>query len=316
MSKLIHLEVFRGKVDRESGVISGVNLIRVGPAKGHDMDIDSLTLEQVMKLFPATGLKAKINHRDKSGVRSINGRYKNPRVEDGKIRADWHVLAAHPDTEWLFQLAENQPEDCGISLSCHAFKAYGNDGRQKMRVKSLYSGDLVDDPAANETLLEAGSVDNPEESMELKELSDKLDAFCTKQEKTVTDLSAKMEKFESFAANLGKALGDGADDEPGESKELAAVKKSLTELGTKFETLSETLKTAGQKPAPTAATDTNLSTDAGKTAEEKTLEGKLKSAKEALDKSFGLQKVELAAKYQKDFGDHWKTRLIELEAKK
>jgi len=98
------------------------------------MDIDSLTMDQVMKLFPATGLKAKINHRDSSGVRSINGKYKNPRIEEGKFRADWHVLDKHPDTAWLYQLAEEQPEDCGISLSCHAFTAYGADGRKKMRV--------------------------------------------------------------------------------------------------------------------------------------------------------------------------------------
>lgn len=315
MSKLIHLEVFRGQVDRKNGVIRGVSLIRVGPAKGHEMDIDVVTLENVMKLFPQVGLKAKINHRDNGGVRSINGRFQNPRIEDGHFRADWHVLDAHPDTEWLYQLAENQPEDCGISLSCRAKEIRGTDGRNKMRVTELYSGDLVDDPAANETLLEAGgAVDTKDEGMEIKELAEKFETFCKKQEETITELSAKVNKFDDFAKKLTETLA-GTEEGDSEGKELSAFKEAITELSTKLEAMGETIKTVGQKPAPASGTDTQLS-QGSKTEEEKTLETKLTDAKTQLEKAFGLAKTELAAKFEKEFGSHWKTRLVELQAKK
>ena len=310
MDKILHLEVFTGKVDRENCIIRGVPLISVGTAKGHDMDIDSVTLSQALSLIPATGLKAKINHRDSTGVRSINGRFHSPRMEGSTLRADWHLLKTHADTPWILEMADKQPEDCGISLSCKAGTQVAASGRKVMRIQTLKSADLVDDPAATDSLLEALPVDTESEDMKIEELAE----LVKKTNETVTNLSTKVEGLATFQTELSKVLGKDADEEP-ENKQLAAVTKTLTELSTKFETMAETLKTAGQKPAATGATDTNLSADGGKTAEEKILEGKLKDAKTKLEASFGIAKVELASKYEKDFGPHWKTRLVELEAK-
>jgi hypothetical protein len=150
------LDRLSGRVDHENHIIRGVSLMRIGPAKGHDMTVDRTTLEQVKALIPSVGLKAKVNHRDASGVMSLNGRMKNPRIVGENLRADWHLTPGRSNTADILSIAEYQPEDAGISLTCHTTKER-RDGINYMRVSSLTSADLVDDPAANESLLSSSS---------------------------------------------------------------------------------------------------------------------------------------------------------------
>ncbi len=148
----IRTELSTNCIDWDASVIRGVSLLTAGPLTGHDMEADSVTLKQVLDLIPPAGLKAKLNHRDATGVLSINGRFKNPRIVGGKLRADWYLNPKLDTTPKVMALAEHQPEDAGISLTCKTTKER-KDGKNYMRVSGLKSADLVDDPAGNESLL-------------------------------------------------------------------------------------------------------------------------------------------------------------------
>jgi hypothetical protein len=156
-SDSIVLEKLTGRVDRDNHIIRGVSLLTAGPLTGHDMEADHDTLRQALGLIPTNGLKAKLNHRDATGVLSINGKFKNARIEGNHLRADWHLNPAMDTTPKVLALAEFQPEDAGISFRSVTTRERKN-GKTYMRMTGpLKSADLVDDAAGNESLFSADS---------------------------------------------------------------------------------------------------------------------------------------------------------------
>ena len=62
-----------GTVDREKGIISGVSVITIGPAKGHGVKIDHRSLETVKQVadeFKA-GVKFRFRHRKADEYQSV-----------------------------------------------------------------------------------------------------------------------------------------------------------------------------------------------------------------------------------------------------
>ena len=95
------------KVDRETGVISGVSVISVGEAKGHGMFVDGTTLEQV-KLSAEQhedGVKVKTDHW--SGFNGIVGVIKNFSIDGDKLRGDLHLLENHEACDLVDSPAAN-----------------------------------------------------------------------------------------------------------------------------------------------------------------------------------------------------------------
>jgi len=143
----------KGEVNREQGIIFAVSLIEMGVAKGHNLIIDQVTLQQVMDKSQVydNGLKVKLNHG--SGVEAICGRIKNIRVLGDKCVGDFHLLKSHPRYDLILEMAELQPDTFGMSVAFQGNPEPVPTGLAA-RVDEIFSCDLVCEPAATEALFE------------------------------------------------------------------------------------------------------------------------------------------------------------------
>lgn len=198
------------KVDRESGVISGVSVISVGEAKGHGMFVDATTLEQVKLSAEAheDGVKVKTDHW--SGFNGIVGLIKNFQIEGDKLRGDLHLLENHEAREKVLEMAEKMPSQFGISISFSGeaeTKPVENDGVTRemkfARCESLEACDLVDSPAANKDGL--FSADKDQFAKTLTELSAQNVTLMAKVEELSTQLASEQSDHQLTKDALAKA---------------------------------------------------------------------------------------------------------------
>ncbi len=147
------------RVDKAAGVIRGVCVVETGEAKGHNVWVDSQTLQTVLdagKKF-AEGLKVKFRH-GKSGeyqnvLEETFGLLKNFCIEGSKVRADLYLLESLPADirSKAFEMAEKMANQFGLSI---VFKGTNEKigGRDYLRCTALESTDLTDKPAATSGL--------------------------------------------------------------------------------------------------------------------------------------------------------------------
>lgn len=220
-------------VDRERGVIYGVSLITSGiTAKGHDLEVDRTTLEQMLSCAEKKGkIPVKWNH--KTGADAVSGYLKNFRIEDKKLLGDWHLLKSHERFGHALELASEMPECLGLSTS---FK--GEDeviGERKFaRCTELVSADLVASPAANPDGFfeeKVAPVDSTGKSMADKNQSN--GAADSKKEFSLADVMAginalgqridgieqKVTSFESFQEEVVKAFNDPDEEDLEDAEE-------------------------------------------------------------------------------------------------
>jgi len=137
-------------IDTLNGLISSVSVISVGPALGHGMIIDRVTLQQVKACAEkyTGGLKVKLNHSGK--VDAIVGFLNAFRIsQDGrKLLADFHILDNTPYRSYIFEIAKKMPESFGLSIAFSGL-AEVREGVTYARCSEIYSADVVDQPAAN-----------------------------------------------------------------------------------------------------------------------------------------------------------------------
>ena len=155
-AKATFFSVLEGRVDREANVIRGVAVITKGPALGHGMFVDDLTLQQVVEQAKtyAGGLKVKLDHTNSAS--EIVGYLREFRIEGESVRADLYLLRSSPRREYILELAETIPDTFGLSI---AFS--GSDEKLGdnwfARCAEIYSADIVSEPAANPSgLFQAG----------------------------------------------------------------------------------------------------------------------------------------------------------------
>lgn len=134
-------------VDTEAGIIHGVSVLTSGlVARGNDLAVDATTLEQLIAAAEAKGgqIPVKVDH--KSGAAAVCGYLDNFHLEGKKAKADWHLLATHPQRNQILEVAERMPTGVGLSAS---FIAPKTAEKGKARVEELISVDYVTLPAAN-----------------------------------------------------------------------------------------------------------------------------------------------------------------------
>lgn len=134
-------------VDTKAGVIRGVSVLTSGlVARGHDLTVDNITLEQLLTAAEAKGgqIPVKVDH--KSGAAAVCGYLTNFHLDGKKAKADWHLLATHPQRDQILEVAERMPTGVGLSAS---FIAPKTAEKGKARVEELISVDYVTLPAAN-----------------------------------------------------------------------------------------------------------------------------------------------------------------------
>jgi len=172
------------EIDREGGmygfgVINGASIITRGEALGHDLWVDADFLSDVTAAGNAknTGLKARFTHPGLSsdGLGTYLGKVHNLRTEGDRVIGDLHFQESATKTpdgnlaEYVMQLAEDAPEDFGISIvfdhdaaasELHTlentqggrFVSPDEDNRNNYphaRLQQLRAADVVDSPAAN-----------------------------------------------------------------------------------------------------------------------------------------------------------------------
>lgn len=197
------------KVNRETGIISGVSVISVGEAKGHGMFVDATTLEQV-KLAAEQhqdGVKVKTDHW--SGFNGIVGVIKNFQIDGEKLRGDLHLLENHDAREKVLEMADKMPSQFGISISFSGeaeTKPVETDGITSevkfARCETLEACDLVDSPAANADGLFAKE---DAFSKTLKELSAQNVTLLAKVEDLTTKLAGEEKAHSLTKEALAKA---------------------------------------------------------------------------------------------------------------
>lgn len=148
MSQSFLFSLVGSRIDSLSGIISGVSVITQGDVRGHKMQADAITLQQVKKCADTMtgGVKVKEDH--KSGFDDIVGALRNFAIDGQQLRADLHLLKAHERFPVIVEMAQSQPETFGLSI---VFSGVHDviDGIKYARCSELYSVDLVDAPAAN-----------------------------------------------------------------------------------------------------------------------------------------------------------------------
>lgn len=143
------------RVNRDSNIISGVSLVSLGEARGHNKSADQKTLEQVRdcaKQYKG-GLRVKFNpYTFNHGDGSLAG-FISPdsiQVRDGRVIGDMHIYDAFPHKDYLYEIAERAPDNFGLSIEFN-----GNAeqvGEQFFaRCEEIFAATVVDLPAANPT---------------------------------------------------------------------------------------------------------------------------------------------------------------------
>jgi hypothetical protein len=209
----------------------GISVATVGPALGHEMFVDDVTLLQAEQAGQAgSPVKVFVDHDE--SIDSLIGLLNNFRIEEDQLRADLELLSAHPQAEFYAEILSKAPGRVGFSM---AFSGKPEELGEKRfaRVENLVSVDLVSRPAANrEGVFRAGiepaQVDTSAEGMTESSVTEQVEFDAKAAIEALTAVVSKLE--ESVAA-------------------IAADKSEPAEA----EVVAEEVKSEEAAPAPEAA---------------------------------------------------------------
>jgi hypothetical protein len=209
----------------------GISVATVGPALGHEMFVDTVTLLQAEQAGQAgSPVKVFVDHDE--SIDSLIGLLSNFRIEQDQLRADLELLSAHPQAEFYAEILSKAPGRVGFSMAFSGKPEEMGD-RRFARVENLVSVDLVSRPAANrEGVFRAGSepvqVDTSAEGMTESSVTEQVEFDAKAAIEALTAVVSKLE--ESVAA-------------------IAADKSEPAEA----EVVAEEVKSEEAAPAPEAA---------------------------------------------------------------
>jgi hypothetical protein len=221
----------------------GISVATVGPALGHEMFVDDVTLLQAEEAGVAgSPVKVFVDHDE--SIDSLIGLLSNFRIGGDQLRADLELLSAHPQAEFYSEILTKAPERVGFSMAFSGRPEEMGDKRYA-RVENLVSVDLVSRPAANkEGVFRAGSeparIDTPAEVMDEKSASTETVEFDAKAAiEALTEVVSKLqESVEAIAADKSEPAEVEAVEEvkaeevaaPVENEALNALSAKVAEL--------------------------------------------------------------------------------------
>jgi len=162
-------------IDRELGIIQGVTIARIGPAKGHNGFVDRSFLLQIVDNAASkpAGIKARFGHPNmcSQALGTYLGRFKNYSYTGDQVKADLHLDDTAKNTpsgdlySYVLDMAEKNPDMFGASIVFEigesVFLEEEIDGekveKEYFRLKELRATDIVDEPAATDGLFSANS---------------------------------------------------------------------------------------------------------------------------------------------------------------
>ena len=152
-----------GQLDEPNGILHSVVVAQAGKVKSYFEEIDSETLSQIASLGNAkeNGVKARFGHPNmcSSSFGTYIGRFKNYHIEGDAVLADLHldeVCRSSPTGnlyDYILKMAKSNPDMFGASIAfVPAEPATGEGDFPFTRIQDLLATDLVDDPAATDSL--------------------------------------------------------------------------------------------------------------------------------------------------------------------
>lgn len=248
--------VLNGTIDAQAATITGVSVITVGEARGHGMQVDEKTLQQVKEAAETYigGLKVKTDHY--TGFNEIVGTLKNFTIDGDQLRADLYLLKNHDATPRILEMAELMPDTFGLSIS---FSGQHEEQGETVfaRCSEIYSADLVDAPAANPTGLFSAKVDSEKKVMDEKQFAEALAA-------ALAPINEKLSAFEAFMGEASTKLAtivvepseseDDSSEEEMPSEDMKNKEDMSAKLSAEVAELKALVANFGAKPvAPSVA---------------------------------------------------------------
>jgi len=190
----------------------GISVATVGPALGHAMMVDDVTLLQAEEAGKVgSPVKVFVDHDE--SIDSLIGFLANFRIVEDQLRADLELLGSHPQAAFYMEILNKAPNRVGFSMTFSGQPEEQN-GQRFARVAELVSVDLVSRPAANpDGVFRAGS--EPEAA---PKVDTALNDMPMHPEKETEDFNAQA-AFEALAATVAELKATVEAMQPEEKKE-------------------------------------------------------------------------------------------------
>lgn len=225
-------------VDRKNGIIHGFAVMTKGEVKTHGIEADDITLEGLVALAKKSkmGLKSRFGHPNMSNTAlgTFLGRVKNVWKDGNVDRGDLHIDKSAYSTpngnlaDYVLSLAESDPDAFGSSIVAKLSpeQRVNKDGTPKKdhagkellplaRVESVHGVDIVDDPAANESMFgEQFFSDGVKPSAEMTKFLDGFLSQPNSVEKVMGFLARYAINTEEDEGELGRGEGKGVGGSP------------------------------------------------------------------------------------------------------
>ncbi len=155
-------------IDESAGILQKVIVAQSGKVKSYFEEIDAQTLSQIVQLGneKEKGIKARFGHPNmcSSSFGTYIGRFKNFQLQNDSVVADLYldeVCKVSPSGnlyDYIIRMAKNNPDMFGASMAfIPAEPSTGNGEYPLTRIQELLATDLVDDPAATNSLFAVDS---------------------------------------------------------------------------------------------------------------------------------------------------------------
>ena len=151
------------QIDEANGILRKVIVACEGKVKSYLEMIDAVTLDQIMTLGNARekGVKARFGHPNmcSSAFGTYIGRFRDFKVEEASVYADLHLDEICKESpsgnlyDYIVKMAKNNADMFGASIAFVPGKPESTDAEfPSTRIEELLATDLVDDPAATNSL--------------------------------------------------------------------------------------------------------------------------------------------------------------------
>ncbi len=247
------------QIDEGAGILKKVVVAQAGKVKSYFEQIDSVTLSQIAQLGNSkeAGVKARFGHPNmcSSSFGTYIGRFKNFHVEGEKVFGDLHlddVCKESPSGnlfDYIVKMAKNNPDMFGASIAfVPGEPSLTNEEYPATRIDDLLATDLVDDPAATNSLFAVDSFsyqatrfldENPSIAWLIAKKPDTIIEFMLKYYSNNNTM--KKELFQKLR-NLFNPLPEGVNDET-----LKNYNQAVEQLEADYQKQISTLEAEQQK---------------------------------------------------------------------
>jgi hypothetical protein len=225
---------------------AGISVATVGPALGHQMYVDDVTLLQAEQAgLAGSPVKVFVDHDE--SIDSLIGFLSGFRIEEDQLRADLELLSAHPQADFYAEILTKAPGRVGFSMTFSGQPEEVGDQRLA-RVESLVSVDLVSRPAANpDGVFKAGkepAVDTAPVGMDEANAPQQFDAKAA-----IENLAAELraEIAAALAAKAEAALNEETAAAPEPVEEPVVENEAVAALAAKVAELEIALAAKGSE---------------------------------------------------------------------